>query len=65
MIGQNWNGSSVVDIQKQVLKFFGFKVPDTLSFNWQYLQDPKDETADSYKAAPKQFEKDFGVKIKD
>ena len=65
LIGQNWNGSSVVDIQKQVLKFFGFKVPDTLSFNWQYLQDAKDETADSYKAAPKQFEKDFGVKIKD
>lgn len=65
LIGQNWNGSSVVDVQKQVLKFFGFKVPDVLSFNWQYLKDSKDETAESYKAAPKQFEKDFGVEIKD
>lgn len=62
-IGQNWNGENVIDVQKQVFKFFGFKVPDALSFNWQYLSDPKDETQASYKAAPKEFEKDFDVKL--
>jgi multimeric flavodoxin WrbA len=63
LVGQNWNGDNVLDTQKQVLKFYGFKASDTLSFNWQYLQDPKDETLESYKAAPEAFEKDFGVKL--
>lgn len=62
-IGQNWNGEQVLETQKNVLKFFGFNVPDSLSFNWQYLSDPKDETQDSYKKAPKAFEKDFDVKL--
>jgi multimeric flavodoxin WrbA len=63
LIGQNWNGENVVDTQKQVLKFFGFKVSNDLSFNWQYTQDAKNETQTGYKDAPKQFEKDFGVKV--
>ena len=63
-IGQNWNGETVIDTQKQVLKFFGFKVPDVLSFNWQYLTDPKDESQNSYKKAPSAFEDAFDVKLK-
>jgi len=35
-VGQNWNGKDVVDIQKQVLSFFGFDARDELSWNWQY-----------------------------
>jgi hypothetical protein len=54
----------VIDTQKQVLKFFGFKVPDVLSFNWQYLTDPKDESQNSYKKAPSAFEDAFDVKLK-
>lgn len=62
-IGQNWNGEQVLETQKSVLKFFGFNVPDNLSFNWQYLTDPKDETQESYKKAPSAFEEAFGVNI--
>ena len=62
-IGQNWNGEQVLETQKSVLKFFGFQVPNELSFNWQYLTDPKDESQDSYKKAPSAFEKAFDVKL--
>lgn len=48
-IGQNWNGSNVTDVQKKVLGFYGFKTPDDLFWNWQYTNDYKDETSDSYK----------------
>jgi multimeric flavodoxin WrbA len=63
LIGQNWNGKTVVDTQKQVLQFFGFKVPDVLSFNWQYTTDSKDESQTGYQKAPAAFEKAFGVKV--
>jgi len=62
-IGQNWNGEQVLETQKNVLKFFGFKVPDSLSFNWQYLTDSKDESQESYKKAPSAFEEAFDVKV--
>lgn len=62
-IGQNWNGENVINTQKQVLNFYGFKVVDNLCFNWQYTQDAKDETQESYKKAPEAFEKAFDVKL--
>ena len=62
-IGQNWNGENVIKTQKQVLNFYGFKVVDNLCFNWQYTQDTKDESEESYKKAPKAFEKAFDVKL--
>ena len=60
-IGQNWNGETVIETQKQVLEFYGFKVPEELSFNWQYTKDKLDESQESYKKALKTFEKVFGV----
>ena len=60
-IGQNWNGENVIETQKQVLEFYGFKVPEELSFNWQYTKDKLDESQESYKNALKTFEKVFGV----
>jgi multimeric flavodoxin WrbA len=39
-VGQNWNGKESVKLEKEVLDFFGFKTPNELSFNWQYLKDP-------------------------
>jgi multimeric flavodoxin WrbA len=63
VVGQNWNGSQVLDTQKKVLTFYGFEVPDQLTFNWQYTDDAKDETAESYKAAPEAFEQAFDFKL--
>ena len=59
--GQNWYGSDVIHTQKEVLKFFGFKVPEQLSWNWQYTKDKYDESLKSYKASFKGFEKDFDL----
>jgi multimeric flavodoxin WrbA len=60
-IGQNWNGKNVIDIQKQVLKFFGFDVKDEICWNWQYTKDALDETQKSYKKASKDFDDTFSL----
>jgi multimeric flavodoxin WrbA len=57
--GQNWNGKEVINTQKQVLSFFGFDVRDELSWNWQYTNNPKDETKESYKKSGKKFNETF------
>jgi hypothetical protein len=54
-IGQNWNGKDVIDTEKQVFKFYGFNVPDELSWNWQYTKNVNDETQQSYKNSIKKF----------
>ena len=63
VVGQNWNGSQVLDTQKKVLSFYGFEVPEQLTFNWQYTDNAKDETQKSYKAAPEAFEQAFDFKL--
>ena len=63
VVGQNWNGSQVIDTQKKVLSFYGFEVPEQLTFNWQYTDNAKDETQKSYKAAPEAFERAFDFKL--
>ena len=63
IIGQNWNGEQVLETQKQVYEFYGFKVPDEISFYWQYTQDTNDESQESYKEAPKSFGKEFEISI--
>jgi multimeric flavodoxin WrbA len=59
-IGQNWNGINVVGVQKKVLNFYGFKTPDNLFWNWQYTDNPKDETQESYKKSYNAFRKEIG-----
>jgi multimeric flavodoxin WrbA len=59
-IGQNWNGINVVGVQKKVLNFYGFKTPDNLFWNWQYTDNPKDETQESYKKSYNVFRKEIG-----
>lgn len=54
-VGQNWRGSDVVKVQKQVLTFYGFDVKDELCWNWQYTDNYKDETNTSYKKSGKDF----------
>jgi len=58
-VGQQWNGKQVIETQKQVFKFYGFKVPEELSWNWQYSDNPNLETKESYKKAITTFDKVF------
>ena len=64
-IGQNWNGANVVNVQKDVLTFYGFDTPDALFWNWQYTDVTKDETQESYKSAHTQFHLDLGIPFED
>ena len=57
--GQNWRGKDVVEIQKEVFKFYGFDVVDDLCWNWQYTENSKDESQSSYKKAGKDFNNTF------
>jgi hypothetical protein len=56
LFGQNWRGNEVLETQKQNFRWFGFQVPDELSFNWQYTSDADDEKQESYEDALKKFE---------
>jgi len=58
-VGQNWRGKEVVEVQKQVLSFFGFDVKDELSWNWQFTLNSNDETNNSYKKSGKSFKETF------
>jgi len=58
-IGQNWNGSRVIDTQKDIFNHFGFNVPAEISWNWQYTEDKYDETKNSYKKAITTFNNTF------
>jgi multimeric flavodoxin WrbA len=58
--GHNWNGNSVIELQKQVLNFYGFQVPNELSWNWQWTSDPNDESREGYLQDPMDFAVKFG-----
>jgi multimeric flavodoxin WrbA len=47
-IGHNWNGENAVKLERDVFRFFGFKTPEVLSFNWQWTNDANDETKKGY-----------------
>jgi len=58
LFGQNWRGAEVLETQKRVLDFFGFKVVNGICWNWQFTMNENDESKASYLAAAKEF-KDF------
>jgi multimeric flavodoxin WrbA len=60
-VGQNWRGSEIIKVQKDVLSFFGFDVKDELCWNWQYTTNFKDETQKSYKNSFKEFNRTFNL----
>jgi len=60
-IGQNWRGKEVIDVQKQVLEFFGFDVNPDLCWNWQYTENKLDESQKSYKNASNAFDETFEI----
>jgi len=59
--GQNWKGMDVVDTQKRVHTFYGFKPNDNFYWNWQYTNKITDETKESYKEAFPTFVKKFDL----
>jgi multimeric flavodoxin WrbA len=61
ILGHNWNGENTLHIQKDVLKFYGFRVPEVLSFNWQWTTDSSDESAEGYIEDRKDFQSIFGI----
>jgi multimeric flavodoxin WrbA len=63
IIGQNWNGDQVLETQKQVYEFYGFNVPEEISFSWQFTDDAEDESQESYKEAPASCGKEYEISI--
>lgn len=59
--GQNWHGLDVVDTQRKVHYFYGFKPNDNFYWNWQYTTKLSDETQTSYKDSFGAFAKKFGL----
>lgn len=62
-IGHNFNGKEAIQLEKQVLQFFGFKTPTQLSFSYQYTKDSNKESLESYKKARIHFFNVFKIKI--
>jgi hypothetical protein len=56
LFGHNWNDAQVLETQKQNFQWFGWKTPPALSFNWQYTQDPEEESPESYLKAIQEFQ---------
>ena len=59
--GQNWHGLDVIDTQRKVHYFYGFKPNDKFYWNWQYTSKVTDETQTSYKDSFGAFAKKFGL----
>ena len=55
LIDAYWNNKQVLKTQKQNFKWFGWKTPAALSFNWQYTTDADEESPDSYLGAVEGF----------
>lgn len=61
LVGHNWRGQEVLECQKKVLSYFGFAIPEWLSFNWQWTEDSTDESKSGYKQDRKDFLSDFQI----
>jgi multimeric flavodoxin WrbA len=59
--GHNWKGMDVVDTQKKVHYFYGFKPNDDFYWNWQFTSKMTEESQKSYKDAFPAFVKKFDV----
>ncbi|MGL5831040.1 MAG: hypothetical protein ACRCZE_02715 [Candidatus Altimarinota bacterium] len=58
-VGQNWHGEEAMKTQKEVLGFYGFKVVEELCWHWQFTNETKDESEESYKDAVIKFRETF------
>jgi len=55
LFGHNWNDEQVLKTQRQNFKWFGWKTPAALSFNWQYTGDAEEESLESYLGSIEEF----------
>jgi len=63
LLGQNWRVKETLEVQRDVLKYYGFQVPDSLFLGWQYTRDVNDESAASYKNSAPTFEESWNVTL--
>lgn len=63
VVGHNWRVKEIIEVEKNVLSFFGFNTPSSLSWGYQYTSDANDETAESYAKTVKVFERIYGFKL--
>jgi multimeric flavodoxin WrbA len=63
LLGQNWRVQESLEVQQQVLEFFGFQTPEELFIGWQFTRDTMDEDQKSYQESPNAFEQAWGVEI--
>lgn len=57
-VGHNWNARGAMAVQKQTLKYYGFRVVDELCWCYQFTQDADDENDASYQDGAKKFEEE-------
>lgn len=58
-VGHNWNGEEAVEHEKKVLEYFGFKIPEQISWSYQWTKNALDETKKGYEQDILDFEKEF------
>ena len=63
LLGQNWRVQESLEVQQQVLNFFGFDTPDELYLGWQFTRDVMDEEQASYQESANSFEQAWGMEI--
>lgn len=63
LLGQNWRVQESLEVQQQVLNFFGWETPNELFMGWQFTRDTDDEELKSYQEAPNAFEQAWGTEI--
>lgn len=59
LLGHNWRGEEILRCQREVLSFFGFDTPSSLSMNWQWTIDPYEESLEGYAEDDKEFRAEF------
>ena len=64
LLGQNWRVQESLEVQQQVLEFFGFQTPEELFMGWQFTRDTMDEEQNSYQEAPNTFGEQWHNRIK-
>ena len=63
ILGHNYNGSTILDTQRQVLRFFGFNVQNSLCWHHQYTHNSLDETSKGYRTSNNNFYNDLKIFI--
>jgi multimeric flavodoxin WrbA len=63
LLGQNWRVRETLEVQREVLKFYGFSISDPLFLGWQYTRDSADESDSSYINSAPTFEKSWNMEL--